>query len=183
MIQEIRESEIEASQTRIETYELKGFNSMEPSIQLNNNEKKEPILVSAIIEAKNIDENYMEIMKITNEDLDYFKDIHYGKVKIKRNTFDKIYLEEIKVNKYGNINLLNCIYMLLNKDNNYFQNMFIKFEPEQNEFEYKCYLNGQEETILFGNKIIKIQNLFIPLRTIFGFFLLKNQLPNYISII
>ena len=176
LIQEIRESEIEASQTRIETYELKGFNSMEPSIQLNNNEKKDPTLVSALIDAKNIDKNYMELMKITNEDLDYFQDIHYGKIKIKRNTFDKIFLEEIKVNKYGNINLINCIYMLLNEDSNYFQNMFIKFEPEQNEFEYKCYLNGQEETILFGNKIIKNTKFIHPPESNFWIFFIEKSI-------
>lgn len=40
LYQEIKESETEASQARIETYELKGFNSMEPSIKKNNNDKR-----------------------------------------------------------------------------------------------------------------------------------------------
>ena len=176
LYQEIRESEIEASQTRIETYELKGFNSMEPSIKLNNDTKKETTLLSSLIEVKNIDNNYIELMKLTDKDLAYFNDIHYGKVKIKQNTFDKILLEEIKINKYGNINLINCIYMLLNKDRNYFQNMFVKFEPENNVFEYKCYQNGQEETILFSNKIIKNTKFIHPSENNYWIFFVEKAL-------
>jgi hypothetical protein len=135
---------------------------MEPSIKLNNDDKKEMLLVSTLVDKKNIDNNYMELMKLTEKDLSFFDDIHYGKVKIKQNIFDKIFLEDIKLNKYGNINLINCIYMLLNKDKNYFKNLFIKFEPENNEYEYKCYQNGQEETIFFGNKIIKNTQFIHP---------------------
>ena len=153
--QEIKESEIEACQTRIETYELKGFNSMEPYIQPNNNNKKEIIPISTLIDKKNIDLNYIEIMKLTEKDLSFFDSIHYGKLKIKQNNFDKILLNDIRVNKFGNVNLLNCIYMLTNKDRNYFKNCFVKFDTENNQFEYKCYQNGQEDTILFSNKVMK----------------------------
>ena len=153
--QEIKESEIEACQTRIETYELKGFNSMEPYIQPNNNNKKEIIPISTLIDKKNIDLNYIEIMKLTEKDLSFFDSIHYGKLKIKQNNFDKILLNDIRVNKFGNVNLLNCIYMLTNKDRNYFKNCFVKFDTEINQFEYKCYQNGQEDTILFSNKVMK----------------------------
>ena len=155
LYQEIKESEIEACQTRIETYELKGFNSMEPSIQPNNNNKKEVIPISALYDKKNIDLNYIEIMKLSEKDLSFFDNIHLGKLKIKQNSFDKILLNDIKVNKYGNVNLLNCIYMLTNKDKNYFKNCFVKFDTENNQFEYKCYQNGKEDTILFSNKVMK----------------------------
>ena len=153
--QEIKESEIEACQTRIETYELKGFNSMEPYIQPNNNNNKKIIPISTLIEKKNIDLNYIEIMKINEKDLSFFDTIRYGKLKIKQNNFDKILLNDIRVNKYGNVNLLNCIYMLTNKDRNYFKNCFVKFDTENNQFEYKCYQNGQEDTILLSNKVMK----------------------------
>ena len=155
LYQEIKESEIEACQTRIETYELKGFNSMEPSIQPNNNNKKEVIPISALYDKKNIDLNYIEIMKLSEKDLSFFDGVHLGKLKIKQNSFDKILLNDIKVNKYGNVNLLNCIYMLTNKDKNYFKNCFVKFDTENNQFEYKCYQNGKEDTILFSNKVMK----------------------------
>ena len=101
LYQEIKESEIEACQTRIETYELKGFNSMEPFIKINNNKEKEIITVSSLLEKKNIDNNYIELMKLTEKDLLIFDNIHYGKIKIKQNNFDKINLEEIKINKYA----------------------------------------------------------------------------------
>lgn len=162
LYQEIKESEIEACQTRIETYELKGFNSMEPFIKINNNKEKEIITVSSLLEKKNIDNNYIELMKLTEKDLLIFDNIHYGKIKIKQNNFDKINLEEIKINKYGNLNLINCIYMLLNKDRNYFKNLFTKFEIENNQYEYKCYQYGQEEIYLFSNKVIKNTNFIHP---------------------
>ena len=79
------------------------------------------------------------------------------KIKIKQNIFDKIVLDSCEINKYGNINLINCIYMLTKKDKNYFQNLFINFdtENEQNLFQLKYYQNGQEENILIDNKVIK----------------------------
>ena len=176
LYQEIKESEIEACQTRIETYELKGFNSMEPSIKSNNDSKKEMLLVSTLVDKKNIDNNYVELMKLTEKDLSFFENIHYGKVKIKQNIFDKIILDDIKLNKYGNINLINCIYMLLNKEKNYFKNLFVKFEPENNEYEYKCYQNGQEETIFFGNKIIKNTQFIHPSESNYWIFFIEKTI-------
>ena len=162
LYQEIRESEIEACQTRIETYELKGFNSMEPFIKNNNDNKKEVTLLSTLIDKKNIDLNYIELMKVTEKDLSFFDSIHYGKLKIKQNNFENILLNDIKVNKYGNINLLNCIYMLTNKDRNYFKKCFVKFDTENNQYEYKCYQNGLEDTILLSNKVIKNTKFIHP---------------------
>ena len=176
LYQEIKESEIEACQTRIETYELKGFNSMEPSIKSNNDSKKEMLLVSTLVDKKNIDNNYVELMKLTEKDLSFFENIHYGKVKIKQNIFDKIILDDIKLNKYGNINLVNCIYMLINKDKNYFKNLFIKFDIENNEFEYKCYQSGQEEVILFGNKVIKNTEFIHPSEGNYWIFLIEKAI-------
>ena len=176
LYQEIRESEIEACQTRIETYELKGFNSMEPSIKLNNNVEKEITLIKSLIDKKNIDNNYIELMKLNDKDLAFFENIHYGKIKFKQNNFDKILINEIKVNKYGNINLVNCIYMLLNKDRNYFKNLFVKFDIENNQYEYKCYQNGQEETILFDNKVLKNTQFLHPPETNYWIYFIEKSI-------
>ena len=135
---------------------------MEPTIKVNNDKPLEVTLVSNLIEKKNIDNNYIELMKLTEQDLSYFEQIHYGKIKFKQNVFDKILIDEIKINKYGNINLVNCIYMLIKKDNNYFKNLFIKFDTESNQYEYKCYQGGQEDIILFGNKVIKNTEFIHP---------------------
>ena len=176
LYQEIKESEIEACQTRIETYELKGFNSMEPTIKINNDIQKEMTLVSSLLEKKNIDLNYIELMKLTENELSFFDKIHYGKLKFKQNFFDKIIIDEIKLNKYGNINLVNCIYMLVKKDKNYFKNLFVKFDIENNEFEYKCYQGGLEEIFLFGNKVIKNTEFIHPSEGNFWIFLVEKSL-------
>ena len=162
LLSEIRDTEIEASKTRIETFELKGFNSMEPSNEITKVEEQNVILISNLIDKKNIDMNYMELMKITDKDLQIFDNIHNGKVKVKEIVFDKIILEEIQLNKYGNINLVNCIYMLLNKDKSYFKNCFVKFDLENLKFEYKCYKNGQEKKYLFDHKVIKNTEFIRP---------------------
>ena len=135
---------------------------MEPTIKLNNDIQKEETSVSSLVDKKNIDTNYIELMKLNENDLSFFDKIHYGKIKFKQNFFDKILIEEIKINKYGNINLVNCIYMLLSKDKNYFKNLFIKFDTENNKYIYKCYQSGQEDTILFGNKVIKNTEFIHP---------------------
>ena len=157
LYQDLKDSETEAIQTRIESYELKGFNAMEPTIENTNEIKLEKTSISTILDEKNIDLNYIDLMKINRIELEEFKNLHYMKIKIKQNIFDKIVLDSCEINKYGNINLINCIYMLTKKDKNYFQNLFINFdtENEQNLFQLKYYQNGQEENILIDNKVIK----------------------------
>ena len=157
LYQDLKDSETEAIQTRIESYELKGFNAMEPTIENTNEIKLEKTSISTILDEKNIDLNYIDLMKINRIELEEFKNWHYMKIKIKQNIFDKIVLDSCEINKYGNINLINCIYMLTKKDKNYFQNLFINFdtENEQNLFQFKYYQNGQEENILIDNKVIK----------------------------
>ena len=157
LYQDLKDSETEAIQTRIESYELKGFNAMEPTIENTNEIKLEKTSISTILDEKNIDLNYIDLMKINRIELEEFKNWHYMKIKIKQNIFDKIVLDSCEINKYGNINLINCIYMLTKKDKNYFQNLFINFdtENEQNLFQLKYYQNGQEENILIDNKVIK----------------------------
>ena len=157
LYQDLKDSETEAIQTRIESYELKGFNAMEPTIENANEIKLEKTSISTILDEKNIDLNYIDLMKINRIELEEFKNWHYMKIKIKQNIFDKIVLDSCEINKYGNINLINCIYMLTKKDKNYFQNLFINFdtENEQNLFQLKYYQNGQEENILIDNKVIK----------------------------
>ena len=157
LYQDLKDSETEAIQTRIESYELKGFNAMEPTIENTNEIKLEKTSISTILDEKNIDLNYIDLMKINRIELEEFKNLHYMKIKIKQNIFDKIVLNSCEINKYGNINLINCIYMLTKKDKNYFQNLFINFdtENEQNLFQLKYYQNGQEENILIDNKVIK----------------------------
>ena len=157
LYQDLKDSETEAIQTRIESYELKGFNAMEPTIENTNEIKLEKTSISTILDEKNIDLNYIDLMKINRIELEEFKNWHYMKIKIKQNIFDKILLDSCEINKYGNINLINCIYMLTKKDKNYFQNLFINFdtENEQNLFQLKYYQNGQEENILIDNKVIK----------------------------
>ena len=149
---------------------------MEPFIQLNNNAEREIIELSSLIDKKNIDMNYMELMKITEKDLSIFDNIHNGRLKIKQNNFDKINLEEIRLNKYGNINLINCIHMLLNKDNNYFKNLFIKFEPDNAKFNFKCYQNGQEEIYLFDNKVMKKTQFIHPPENNYWIYILEKSI-------
>ena len=157
---DLRESENDAIQARIETYELKGFNAMEPLIKNNEGKKKEKISIGNLLDNKNIDENRIKLMKIEKKK---FEDkLHYIKIKIEQNDFNKIYIDECDINEYGNINLINCIYMLLQKDVNYFQNLFTKFDIENNIFEIKCYQNGQEEKYLFDNKVIKNTKFIKP---------------------
>ena len=155
LYQDLKDAENEAIQARIETYELKGFNAMEPTIKNPNQTKLEKTSISTLYEKKNIDMNYMTLMKITKKELDELDNIHSTRIKPKEINFDRIILESIEVNKYGNINLINCIYMLLKKDRNYFQNLFSKFDKENNLYEFTYYQNGQEEKILLCNKVIK----------------------------
>ena len=158
---------------------------MEPTIKVNNDKPLEVTLVSNLVDKKNIDNNYIELMKLTEKDLSFFDQIHYGKIKFKKNIFDKVLIDEIKINKYGNINLVNCIYMIVQKDNNYFKNSFIKFDTENNQYEYKCYQGGQEDIILFGNKVIKNTEFIHPPEGNYWIFFIEKAIAklykNYIN--
>ena len=155
LYQDLKDAEAEAIQARIETYELKGFNAMEPTIKNPNQSKLEKTSISTLYDKKNIDMNYMTLMKIIKKELDELDNIHSTKIKPKDIIFDRIILDSIELNKYGNINLINCIYMLIKRDRNYFQNLFSKFDKENNLYEFNYYQHGQEEKILLFNKVIK----------------------------
>ena len=139
LLQDLKDSETEAIRARIETYELKGFNAMEPTIKNNNETKLELTHLDDLVENQNIDTNHTNLMKITEKDLKDFNELHYIKIKPKENIFDKILIDSCEINKYGNINLINCIYMLTKKDKNYFKNLFTKLDLENFLFEYKYY--------------------------------------------
>ena len=155
LLQDLKDSENEAIRARIETYELKGFNAMEPTIKNNNEAKLELTHLDDLLENQNIDSNHTNLMKITEKDLKDFNELHYIKIKPKENNFEKISIDSCEINKYGNINLLNCIYMLTKKDKNYFKNLFTKFDLENFLFQYKYYQSGQENIILLNNKVLK----------------------------
>ena len=155
LLQDLKDSENEAIRARIETYELKGFNAMEPTIKNNNEAKLELTHLDDLLENQNIDSNHTNLMKITEKDLKDFNELHYIKIKPKENNFEKILIDSCEINKYGNINLLNCIYMLTKKDKNYFKNLFTKFDLENFLFQYKYYQSGQENIILLNNKVLK----------------------------
>ena len=155
LLQDLKDSENEAIRARIETYELKGFNAMEPTIKNNNEAKLELTHLDDLLENQNIDSNHTNLMKITEKDLKDFNELHYIKIKPKENNFEKISIDSCEINKYGNINLLNCIYMLTKKDKNYFKNLFTKFDLENFLFQYKYYQSGQENVILLNNKVLK----------------------------
>ena len=155
LLQDLKDSENEAIRARIETYELKGFNAMEPTIKNNNETKLELTHLDDLLENQNIDSNHTNLMKITEKDLKDFNELHYIKIKPKENNFEKISIDSCEINKYGNINLLNCIYMLTKKDKNYFKNLFTKFDLENFLFQYKYYQSGQENIILLNNKVLK----------------------------
>ena len=155
LYQDLKDSETEAIRARIETYELKGFNAMEPTIKNSNETKLEKTSLSSLLDDKNIDINYMNIMKIKQKEFEGFENLHYLIMKPKEYSFDKILIDSCDINKYGNINLLNCIYMLTKKDKNYFKNLFTKFDIENNLYEYKYYQNGQENKILLSGKVMK----------------------------
>ena len=155
LLQDLKDSENEAIRARIETYELKGFNAMEPTIKNNNEAKLELTHLDDLLENQNIDSNHTNLMKITEKDLKDFNELHYIKIKPKENNFEKISIDSCEINKYGNINLLNCIYTLTKKDKNYFKNLFTKFDLENFLFQYKYYQSGQENIILLNNKVLK----------------------------
>jgi len=176
LFQDLKNSETEAIQARIERYELKGFNAMEPTIKNSNETKITKTSLNTLIDKKNIDMNYVTLMKLTKKDLEEFDNLHGTKIKSTKNNFDNILLDSLEINKYGNINLVNCIYMLTKKDRNYFQNLFTKFDIENNLFEFKYYQNGQEEKILVSKKIIKNALFIKPDESNFFIYLIEKML-------
>ena len=72
LLQDLKDSENEAIRARIETYELKGFNAMEPTIKNNNEAKLELTHLDDLLENQNIDSNHTNLMKITEKDLKDF---------------------------------------------------------------------------------------------------------------
>ena len=176
LYQELKDAEAEAIETRIESYELKGFNAMEPTIKNPNQTKLEKTSISTLYDKKNIDMNYMTLMKISKKELDELDNIHSTKIKPKEINFDKIILESIEINKYGNANLINCIYMLIKKDRNYFHNLFSKFDVENNLFEFTYYQHGQEEKIILCNKVIKNTMFIKPDETNFWIYLIEKTI-------
>ena len=176
LYQDLKDSETEAIRARIETYELKGFNAMEPTIKNNNQTKLELTHLDDLLIKENIDTNYINLMKITKKDLEDFNELHFIKMKFKENIFDKILIDSCEVNKYGNINLLNCIYMLTKKDKNYFKNLFNKFDMENYLFEYKYYQNGQENLILLNNKVLKNSFFIKPDESNFFIYLIEKTI-------
>ena len=115
-------------------------------------------------------------MKITKKDLEDFNELHFIKMKFKENIFDKILIDSCEVNKYGNINLLNCIYMLTKKDKNYFKNLFTKFDLENFLFQYKYYQSGQENIILLNNKVLKNTMFIKPNESNFFIYLVEKTI-------
>ena len=176
LYQDLRESEADAIKTRIETYELKGFNAMEPTIKNNIEAKSEVISISSLLDAKNIDHNRANLMKITKKDLEDFENLHSLMFKPKNIVFDKVLIDSCEINKYGNINLLNCIYMLTKKDRNYFKNLFSKFDIENNLSEFKYYQNGQENVISLNHKIMKNTMFIKPDDSNFWIYLIEKTM-------
>ena len=176
LLQDLKDSENEAIRARIETYELKGFNAMEPTIKNNNEAKLELTHLDDLLENQNIDSNHTNLMKITEKDLKDFNELHYIKIKPKENNFEKISIDSCEINKYGNINLLNCIYMLTKKDKNYFKNLFTKFDLENFLFQYKYYQSGQENIILLNNKVLKNTMFIKPDESNFFIYLIEKTI-------
>ena len=176
LLQDLKDSENEAIRARIETYELKGFNAMEPTIKNNNEAKLELTHLDDLLENQNIDSNHTNLMKITEKDLKDFNELHYIKIKPKENNFEKISIDSCEINKYGNINLLNCIYMLTKKDKNYFKNLFTKFDLENFLFQYKYYQSGQENIILLNNKVLKNTMFIKPDESNFFIYLVEKTI-------
>ena len=176
LLQDLKDSENEAIRARIETYELKGFNAMEPTIKNNNEAKLELTHLDDLLENQNIDSNHTNLMKITEKDLKDFNELHYIKIKPKENNFEKILIDSCEINKYGNINLLNCIYMLTKKDKNYFKNLFTKFDLENFLFQYKYYQSGQENIILLNNKVLKNTMFIKPDESNFFIYLIEKTI-------
>ena len=176
LLQDLKDSENEAIRARIETYELKGFNAMEPTIKNNNETKLELTHLDDLLENQNIDSNHTNLMKITEKDLKDFNELHYIKIKPKENNFEKISIDSCEINKYGNINLLNCIYMLTKKDKNYFKNLFTKFDLENFLFQYKYYQSGQENVILLNNKVLKNTMFIKPDESNFFIYLIEKTI-------
>ena len=176
LLQDLKDSENEAIRARIETYELKGFNAMEPTIKNNNEMKLGLTHLDDLLENQNIDSNHTNLMKITEKDLKDFNELHYIKIKPKENNFEKISIDSCEINKYGNINLLNCIYMLTKKDKNYFKNLFTKFDLENFLFQYKYYQSGQENIILLNNKVLKNTMFIKPDESNFFIYLVEKTI-------
>jgi hypothetical protein len=66
--------------------------------------------------------------------------------------------------------------MLVKKDNNYFKNLFIKFDPENGKFEFKCYQNGQEEIYSFDGKVMKKTNFIHPPENNYWIYILEKSI-------
>ena len=96
--------------------------------------------------------------------------------KPKNIVFDKVLIDSCEINKYGNINLLNCIYMLTKKNKNYFKNLFTKFDIENNLSEFKYYQNGQENVILLNHKIMKNTMFIKPDDSNFWIYLIEKTM-------
>lgn len=155
IIREIQECDIEANQYRIEKYELKGFNSMTPNIKTNNKDIK-MIKIHSLLKDEFIDPNYLD-WNITQKDINEINQLKFGRMKYKECLFNKIFYDDANftTGKYGNVNLLNCIFFLNSKKEKYFEKIFSKFDIEKGEYEVNLFKKGKKKIMLFDNKIMK----------------------------
>lgn len=154
IIKEIKECDIESNQYRIEKYELKGFNSMTPNIKKEKNEEN-VIKIHSLFKEEFIDLNYTE-WNLTQKDISEIGQLKFGHMKYKECTFKTIVTDSFKIGKFGNVNILNCIYFMNEKKEEYFKKIsFSKFNIEGGLFIVNLFKKGKMKRIQFDNKVIK----------------------------
>ncbi len=181
---EISQSDIISFQNRIETYELKGFNSLTANIKPSNNKPK-LIKIHKLFNKDLIDNNNLYLRNISQQDINIINSLKHGHMKHKEVNFYIIDLDNINLNKYGNINLINVIIGISKINKNYLKKMFLNFDIENGNFDINLYKNGKKKLYKFDNKIIK-NTLFIhPYEKNFWIYLIEKGIAklcsNYIN--
>ena len=160
---------------------------MTPNIQKEKLDKDLKLVkIHKLLSDEYIDNNISEF-EITKDDIKLIKESKYGRMKFKEITFDEIILGNLLLNKYGNINLINCIFILNQKKKSYFKHLFTKFNIEKGEFEIKNFKNGKNRKLLFDNKILKNSLFLHPSDKNFWIYILEKSIAksveNYVNTI
>ena len=152
---------------------------MTPNIQKEKLELK-LVKIHKLINGENIDDNISEF-NISEEDIKLIKESKYGRMKFKECTFDDIILGNLQLNKFGNINLVNCVFILNQKKKSYFKHLFTKFNIEKGEYEIKNFKNGKNRKLLFDNKILKGSLFLHPSDKNFWIYILEKSIAKSVE--
>ena len=110
----------------------------------NNKKKKNEenvIKIHSLFKEEFIDLNYTE-WNLTQKDISEIGQLKFGHMKYKECTFKTIVTDSFKIGKFGNVNILNCIYFMNEKKEEYFKKIsFSKFNIEGGLFIVNLFKN------------------------------------------